>query len=102
VLSFAPEYNAQRAFCADETRLKRVTDSLKRVTGQTWAVRVEQALHSNGHVRPATPTPFNTQGTVPAFDHALLRKAEEVLGAKLMAVDDGFGAVTEPAEPDEG
>ncbi len=101
VLSFAPEYNGQREYCADDARLKRVTDSLKRVTGQNWSVRVERALHRNGQVKPALPLPQKTQAVVPAFDHELLRKAEEALGAKLMAVDDGFGAVPEPAESDE-
>jgi DNA polymerase-3 subunit gamma/tau len=101
VLQFPPEYNHQRAYCTDETRLKRVVDALKRVTGQDWVVRVEAALHRNGQPRPVMPVASTPAAGPPALDHALLKKAEDVLGAKLMAVDDGFGAVAE-SEPDEG
>ena len=44
VLQFSPAYNQQREYCSDPTRLQRIQDTLQRVTGQPWTVRLESAV----------------------------------------------------------
>ncbi|MFO0807474.1 MAG: DNA polymerase III subunit gamma/tau [Gemmataceae bacterium] len=94
VLQFPVEYNTQRSFCTDETRLQRVTDALRRLTGQDWAVRVESVLSRNKHT-PSVIAPRTVKEMGPAIDHALLKRAADVLGAKLLQVDDSFGLMPE-------
>jgi DNA polymerase-3 subunit gamma/tau len=99
VLHFPTEYNRQCEFCSDAARLNRVLDALERLTGQTWDLRLEVAPGLNGHARPnptaAAPAP-------PAdLEHPLVRSVIDVLGAKVLQVDDGFGQVAPTADDDD-
>jgi DNA polymerase-3 subunit gamma/tau len=96
VLQFSPDYNQQRDYCADSARLQRVQDALKRLTGQAWTLRLETAPGRNGHAHPVEPAPAAPQPP-DALRHPLLQRAIEVLDAKLLQVDEGFGRATEPA-----
>jgi DNA polymerase-3 subunit gamma/tau len=102
VIRFSPDYNRQREYCADPTRVQRLQDALKRVTGQDWAVRFETAFGSNGHAEPAPTRSPNLAVTqqLAALDNPLVQRAIEVLDAKLMQMDDGFGQAPEPMPDD--
>jgi len=92
VLRFPAAYNRQCEFCSDPVRLNRVLDALERVTGESWDLRLETAPGRNGHVSaesPAAPTAAPTPP--PALQHPLVQSAVDVLGAKLLQVDEGFG-----------
>jgi DNA polymerase-3 subunit gamma/tau len=99
VLQFSPAYNQQREYCAEAARLQRVHDALQRVTGQAWTLRLEVTSSRNGHTRPTTPAPTAAQPSE-ALQHPLIQRSIEVLDAKLLQVDDGFGLADSPA-PDE-
>jgi DNA polymerase III subunit gamma/tau len=96
VLQFPPEYNRQSEFCSDPARLNRVLDAIERLTGQSWDLRVELAPGRNGHARPGAAT---LAPLLPAEQHPLVKSAIELLGAKLLKVDDGFG---QPVAGDDG
>ncbi len=99
VLHFAPAYNRQCEFCSDPARLNRVLDALERLTGQTWDLRLELAPSRNGQAQPAPPV---AEVARPAdLKHPLVQSVIDLLGAKLLQVDDGFGqpvAVPEDAD----
>jgi len=97
VLHFSPAYNQQRERCSDPARLNRVLDALQRATGEAWDLRLETAPGSNGHAPPAPAIP--TVAPPPALTHPLVQSALDVLGAKLLRVDDGFGQA-DPAPDD--
>jgi hypothetical protein len=99
VLQFPDEYNAQHEYCSDPGRLQRIQDTLKRVTGQDWAVRLETVRGSNGRPRPLAVTAPTVAQAPAALDHPLIQRALEVLDAKLLQVEEGFGMAA-PA-PDE-
>jgi hypothetical protein len=97
VLHFPAEYNRQCEFCSNPDRLNRVLDALERVTGQTWDLRLETAPGQNGHARSGGPTP--AAANPPAvLQHPLVQSAIDLLGAKLMRVDDGFGQAAPAVE----
>jgi DNA polymerase-3 subunit gamma/tau len=99
VLHFPQAYNRQYQFCSDPGRLSRVIDALERATEQNWDLRLEVG-GTNGEVRPSSP-PVEAVMSAPVVQHPLLQSAIDVLGARLLKVDEGFGqAVAEPAEPE--
>jgi DNA polymerase-3 subunit gamma/tau len=91
VLQFSPEYNRQREHCSDPTRLQRVQEALKRVTGQTWTVRLEPRARSNGSARPEVTPNLTPPRPAGAMEHPLVQQLIRVLDAKVLKVDDGFG-----------
>jgi DNA polymerase-3 subunit gamma/tau len=96
VLHFPPAYNRQCEFCSDPARLNRVLDALERLTGQTWDLRLEVTPGLNGHPRPGVPAAVVAQ---PAdLGHPLVRSVIDVLGAKLLHVDEGFGQAAPTAD----
>jgi DNA polymerase III subunit gamma/tau len=99
VLRFSPEYNRQRTYCGDQTRVQRVQDALRRVTGQDWNLRVETTYGRNGSLAPPDALPAVTAPPAPpdVLRHPLLRSVVDMLGGKLFQMDDGFG--TAPPTP---
>jgi DNA polymerase-3 subunit gamma/tau len=107
VLQFSSEYNRQQAYCSDPSRIQRIQDALRRVTGREWNVRVEAAAASNGipaRLSPE-PTPVPLSAGAEVLQQPLVQAAVNALGAKLLQVDEGFGAVAnvaaDEAVPDE-
>jgi hypothetical protein len=66
-----------------------VLNSLERLTGETWDLRLELTPGRNGHA-PVIPTAA-TAVSRPDANHPLVQAAIDLLGAKLLQVDDGFG-----------
>jgi DNA polymerase-3 subunit gamma/tau len=107
VLQFPAAYNRQCEFCSDPARLNRVLDALERLTGETWELRLEIAAGRNGHAAAERPIPAVVMAAPPVLTHPLVQSAIDLLGAKLLRVDDGFGrpadaapADAEPPDPD--
>jgi DNA polymerase-3 subunit gamma/tau len=93
VLQFPAEYSQQRDYCTDPPRLQRVLDALKRVTGQEWTLRLETRPARNGPTAPSPAAPRPLEPT----RHPLVQRVADVLDAKLVQLDDGFGQVLDPA-----
>jgi hypothetical protein len=66
-----------------------VLNSLERLTGETWDLRLELTLGRNGHAPPVPPAA--TAMARPDANHPLVQAAIDLLGAKLLQVDEGFG-----------
>jgi hypothetical protein len=100
VLHFPQAYNRQYQFCSDAGRLSRVIDVLERATGQNWDLRLEVG-GTNGEARPISPAPVEAVIAAPIVQHPLLQSAIDVLGARLLKIDEGFGqGVAASAEPE--
>jgi DNA polymerase-3 subunit gamma/tau len=106
VLRFSSDYNRQCSYCGDPVRVQRVQEALRRLTGQDWTLVVESSYGRNGHrAPPPTETPVAVPPAPPvsgpdALGQPLVVGVVELLGGKLMHVDEGFGTAPESA-PDE-
>jgi DNA polymerase-3 subunit gamma/tau len=106
VLRFSADYNRQCTFCGDAVRVQRVQDALRRLTGQEWTLVIESAYGRNGHrappaaATPAEPSPAAPPAGADALKQPLIGRVVELLGGKLMHVDEGFGTAPETS-PDE-
>ncbi|MFN4261532.1 MAG: DNA polymerase III subunit gamma/tau [Gemmataceae bacterium] len=105
VLRFSAEYNHQREMCQAPERVQRVEQTLQKLTGRPWHLRLEggttpitspsSITQTVAHSPPADqPLPRHEAEQAP-----LIQRAVEVLGANLVRVDEGFGTVT-PMSPD--
>jgi DNA polymerase-3 subunit gamma/tau len=99
VLRFPAGYNASRQRCEDAGNIARVEQLLLQLTGQKCRLRIESdtaALDAESSVRNAGD-PGNSQSySAPPREEAaappLVKWAEDVLGAKVIKTDLGFGA----------
>jgi DNA polymerase-3 subunit gamma/tau len=99
VIRFAPAYNQAREFIQEPTRLTRIEETLKKLLGKPWTLRVESV--SGPAVAPPvvaeTPPPVTLRVRRISRDEAekepLVKRAVEALSAQVVRVDDGFGAV---------
>jgi len=98
VIRFDAPYNTEREHCSDPTRVTRMEEVLRRITGQTCQVRVESPA---GGVLAKSPVPAGDptesisryrRQRAEASQEPLLKRAIELLGAQIVQVDDGFGA----------
>jgi DNA polymerase-3 subunit gamma/tau len=94
-IRFPPRYNLQQEQCQAPDRLAHVEGALANLTGQAWKVRVE-AGGPEGVAAPsapeAGPQPVRPRRPRSEAAQALLRRAEEVLEARVVREDDDFGA----------
>jgi DNA polymerase-3 subunit gamma/tau len=107
VLRFPPRYNAAREYCQEASRVARVEEVLKRVTGQSWQLRIE-AISGGVSADPNSGDDTVTQQSryrrqrAEAEQEPLLKRAIDALGAQIVHMDDEFGAarVARPAAPE--
>jgi len=106
VIRFKTNYNTEREHCSDPTRVGRLEEVLRRITGQECQVRVENSVGSAlvkslalADVPQESISPYRRQ-RAEASQEPLLKRAIETLGAQIVQVDDGFGAAPE-AEADQ-
>jgi DNA polymerase-3 subunit gamma/tau len=105
VIRFNAPYNSEREYCSDPTRVARMEEVFRKITGQSCQVRVESAGGSALAKSPETADASEQsishyrRQRAEAVQEPLLKRAIEVLGAQLVQVDDGFGAA--PAAPPE-
>src|SRR5262245_51279420 len=96
-IRFTPGYSHAYDACAEEANLQRIREILKRVTGETIAVRVEKVSEPNA--AKADPTPL----VAPVVDRKkaimalpLFKKASEALGAQYWHADEDFNPNAAP------
>jgi DNA polymerase-3 subunit gamma/tau len=97
VLRFDGRYNAEREHCSEPSRVQRIEESLRKVTGHAWQLRIE----SVGSGAVAAPAQAAAEATTPqlrsrskranAVQDPLLKRAADVLGAQVVHMDDDFG-----------
>lgn len=96
-LTFSSAYNQEREYCSGPDRTQRLVDVIRRVTGENWDVRLESG--QNGQETPVSK--LAPQPAIPAGQHPLVKSVIDLLGAKLLRVDDGFGQIESGASDDE-
>jgi DNA polymerase-3 subunit gamma/tau len=102
VLSFSLSYNQHLEYCREPKSVARIEEAIRKVTGQTWSVRVE-SVSSTAAALPAPAAEMeNSQSRsrrqrTEAMQAPLVKRAFELLGAQFVQMDEGFGAA--PAEP---
>jgi DNA polymerase-3 subunit gamma/tau len=98
VLRFEPRYNAEREYCSEPSRVQRIEESLRQVTGHACQLRIESVGNGAATALPeaaaeaTTPQPRSRSKRAEAVQDPLLKRAVEVLGAQVVHVDDDFGA----------
>jgi hypothetical protein len=104
VLHFPLRYNHLREHCQEPTRLDRVEEAVRKVTGQAWSIRVESGSNAAAPLQaPAaevepSQSRYRRQRTE-AMQQPLVHRAFEVLGAQFVHLDEEFGAA-HPAPED--
>jgi DNA polymerase-3 subunit gamma/tau len=97
VFRYGPSYNHSREYVAGPERLARVEEALRKVTGKSWTVRLEQDSTQavSQPESPADGQPAASRPRSSAREEAeklpLIRRTVEVLGATIQRVDEGFG-----------
>jgi DNA polymerase-3 subunit gamma/tau len=91
VISFPAAYSSAYDSCASEAGLEAIQRALKHVTRKDWSVRVELSPDPVGG-ESGSIAEFNRSDHRPRelLELPLFRKTAEVLGGKLVRVDDGF------------
>jgi DNA polymerase-3 subunit gamma/tau len=99
VLRFAPPYNANKNRCLDPDKVARIEQLLLKLTGQKCHLRIEgtdgppETVVAEGNATATGPTLTRTP---PPRDEAaeppLVQGVKDLLGAKPVKVDPGFGA----------
>jgi DNA polymerase-3 subunit gamma/tau len=103
VLRFAARYNAEGEYCSEPSRVQRIEDSLRKVTGHACQLRIESvgsgavAAPQEAAAGATTPQPRSRLKRAEAVQEPLLKRAVDVLGAQVVHMDDDFGA--DPGTP---
>jgi DNA polymerase-3 subunit gamma/tau len=105
VLQFATEYNLQRELCQEAKNLERIEEVLRKLTGTSWKVRVEPSRRDASASPQAPPT--SNGSTTPRrrteVEHEpMLRRAIELLGARIHSEEAGFGELPADATGETG
>ncbi len=97
-IRFPVAYSAGYEACGSDEGLAAIRTTLRRISGNEWTVRVEKG-HSNGPVPEPLPAPVQpADRKKDLLQLPLFRRANEILGAQLMRVDDGFAPTGGPRE----
>jgi DNA polymerase-3 subunit gamma/tau len=103
VLRFEARYTGEREYCQDPTRVARMEEALRRITGHACQIRVEVVRGSAlANSNESADDPENSPSRyrrqrAEAEKEPLLKRAMEVLGAQIVQFDEGFGAAPVPA-----
>jgi DNA polymerase-3 subunit gamma/tau len=93
------DYSAAYDALASESGQAAIRQALRRQTREEWSLRIERTGEPSGAGRPAVVVP--THGTDRKLDLLRLpifRRAQDVLGAQLVRIEDGFNPT--PARPE--
>jgi DNA polymerase-3 subunit gamma/tau len=97
VLRFPSRYNHEQEYCQLATNMTRIQEAIRKVTGQSWNVRIESIRGEPAGAPPKASEPDSVQSNyrrlrADASQEPLVKRALEQLGAQIVHVDDGFGA----------
>jgi DNA polymerase-3 subunit gamma/tau len=98
VLRFEARYTSQGEYCQDPTRVARMEEALRRITGHACQIRVEVVRGSAlANSNESADDPENSPSRyrrqrAEAEKEPLLKRAMEVLGAQIVQFEEGFGA----------
>jgi DNA polymerase-3 subunit gamma/tau len=100
VLQFPLEYNASREYIEQPASVARIETLLQELTGIKCHLRVEGTREPAGEKSQKeegaeVQSPYRRR-QAEALKEPLVRKAIERMGAQILEIDDGFGAMTEP------
>jgi DNA polymerase-3 subunit gamma/tau len=102
VLGFPSSYNSERQYCQQPASVARLEEVITRIAGHGWKVRIESASgEADSAQKPAEDTE-NQQSRyrrqrAEAAKAPLVKRAMEILDAKVVEVDEGFGSASTPA-----
>jgi hypothetical protein len=88
VIQFSAEYNQQYVNCSDSSRLNRIQDAVRQLTGEPWVVRIEQVVPKN---RPIVDIPPANAMHAELEIDPMVQAVQSALDARLLKIDDGFG-----------
>lgn len=103
VLRFSSRYNQDREYLAEPARTTRIEEALRKLTGREWKFRVETVPGEEGGEANSAPsadppiTNYRKQRT-DAGQEPLIKRAMDLLGARIVHVDSEFGAASSEAE----
>lgn len=72
--------------------LRRLEEALQRCGGQEWSVRIDIDPKTDAAPEAAIPSVPAKQREREVMEHPLISRALDVLGARLMKMEEGFGA----------
>jgi DNA polymerase-3 subunit gamma/tau len=112
VLQFPSRYNLSREHCQNPTNVTRIEDTLKKVTGQVWHLRIESVSEAGVSEPPGTngrdietPISQSRRQRQEAMQLPLVKRVMEVMGAQILGVDEGFGSAqngtTDAPDPEQ-
>jgi DNA polymerase-3 subunit gamma/tau len=112
VLHFQSRYNLSREHCQNPTNVTRIEDTLKKVTGQVWHLRIESVSEANISQPPDTngrdkeaPISQSRRQRQETMQLPLVKRVMEVMGAQILDVDEGFGSAqngtTDAPDPEQ-
>lgn len=99
VIRFPSGYNRQYVTCAETGRQKKIQDALCRVTGETWAVRFEAEADKPGEAPLDATLPVAPKSSLASSD-PLIDAIKVSLDARIMRMDEGFGASIADSPPE--
>jgi DNA polymerase III subunit gamma/tau len=105
VLRFPARYNLLREQCQEPGRVARVEDVLRRVTGQACTLRFEiggaepAVSPATAEEAPEASLSRSRRLRAEAMKQPLLKRAIDLMGADILRMDDGFGAVPPAQSP---
>ena len=96
VLRFTTDYNQEREYCQEPTRLAKIEEAVRKGTGHPWILRVEAGPAAGPTTAPAPVA--ERPALAPRRNHRaeaekepLVKRAVDALGAQIVRVEDGFG-----------
>jgi len=102
VLQFPASYNLEREHCQEPSRVARVEDALRRMTGQPCTLRFETGSPGTtvspvpASEAPEAPPSRSRRLRAEAMLLPLLKRAMDLMGAQIVHVDEGFGSAPAP------
>jgi DNA polymerase-3 subunit gamma/tau len=91
VLRFPANYNQSKEHCQEPTRLAKIEETLKKLSGRSVTVKIEGDAGPVAEAAPAAPPRPRRNARAEAEKEPLVQRAVEALGAQIVRVDEGFG-----------
>ncbi len=105
VLRFPTRYNSESEYCQEPSRIQRIEQSLRSITGQPWQLRIEVTGNAAAPVSTVpvetTPLPRSRLKRAEVEQEPLVKRAIDVLDAQVVQIDDGFGGAPTATAPTE-